>query len=337
MACACEDDVVENLRYELVPGDHPWLDKYESRVVHLKDHGIRMHYWVAGPENGKPVLLVHGLLANRIFWLPILQTEILTRKYRCYAPDLPMGAQCPDSIEEGRWHKNDFTVEKFADVLASFTDAVLGPKTQTAVVAIDTGGLVSQYFAAKYPSKIRALALGSCDMYNSFLPWPYMPTVYSIQATGPSIFGPVLRSLLTYGAWVYRTPLLLGWLTKKGFGVDYEDAIFANVRRSSKVAYEAACAMYCVERRLGREGTEKFFQQSKFVSPTLLAWSADDRLFPATDAKQFAADWAKHKAPLSPQAKLTVDPVPDSWSFSNFDNPSGFAEKVVNFLGKIGY
>jgi len=42
---------------------------------------------VSGPEDGEPVLFVHGTVCNRTMWAP--QRETLSREYRVTAPDLP--------------------------------------------------------------------------------------------------------------------------------------------------------------------------------------------------------------------------------------------------------
>jgi len=57
----------------------------ESRTVEVD--GGRMHYQVAGPEAGKPLLLIHGLFGGSFCWR--LNVEALAQRYRVFALDLP--------------------------------------------------------------------------------------------------------------------------------------------------------------------------------------------------------------------------------------------------------
>lgn len=48
--------------------------------------GLRMHVAVAGPEDGEPVLLLHGWPQHWWLWHNVIPP--LAEKYRVYAPDL---------------------------------------------------------------------------------------------------------------------------------------------------------------------------------------------------------------------------------------------------------
>lgn len=58
----------------------------ESRAVETDDAG-RIHYLEAGPEDGEPVLLLHGLSATAATWIPIFPA--LADDYRLIVPDRP--------------------------------------------------------------------------------------------------------------------------------------------------------------------------------------------------------------------------------------------------------
>jgi pimeloyl-ACP methyl ester carboxylesterase len=56
----------------------------------------------------------------------------------------------------------------------------------------------------------------------------------------------------------------------------------------------------------------------------LIAWSADDRIFPPEHASRLAA--------LLPHA--TVSPIADSLAFSPLDQPGALVERIAGFSGK---
>jgi pimeloyl-ACP methyl ester carboxylesterase len=57
----------------------------ESRTENVE--GERMHYLLAGPESGQPLLLIHGLFGGSFCWR--LNISTLAQRYRVFALDLP--------------------------------------------------------------------------------------------------------------------------------------------------------------------------------------------------------------------------------------------------------
>ncbi|MFB6350447.1 MAG: alpha/beta fold hydrolase [Bradymonadaceae bacterium] len=72
-------------RRQMTLADHHGVD-VESRVADTDTAG-RLHFLVAGPPDGEPVVLLHGLHFPAASWLSLFPT--LADRYRVYAPDRP--------------------------------------------------------------------------------------------------------------------------------------------------------------------------------------------------------------------------------------------------------
>jgi len=108
---------------------------------------------------GLGALFVHGLPLCGFQWRETLDDLAPVR--RCIAPDL-MGLGYTD-IKPGQ----DISFESQAKMLAAFLDA--GDIGQVDLVGNDTGGGVSQIFAALNPDRVRTLTLTNCEVHDL---WP---------------------------------------------------------------------------------------------------------------------------------------------------------------------
>lgn len=109
-----------------------------------------VHYELGGPENGSPVVLVHGFSVPAYIWDPTF--EFLTGAgYRVLRFDL-----------YGRGHSDrpetDYTIGFFASQLELLTTA-LAIDTPFSLVGLSMGGPVTTYFANRNPEKISRLIL----------------------------------------------------------------------------------------------------------------------------------------------------------------------------------
>ena len=117
----------------------------------------RIAYVVRGA--GQAALLLHGYPMNGFQWRGVIDDLATAR--RCIAPDL-MGLGYSE-ISEGQ----DVSFTAQARMLASLLDK-LGVETVD-LVGSDTGGGISQTFAALYPARIRSLTLLNCEVHDT---WP---------------------------------------------------------------------------------------------------------------------------------------------------------------------
>lgn len=118
------------------------------RVENVETEGARFSTFFAGPENGPPVLLLHGLGATKASVLTLVPH--LARHYRVMAVDLPgFGAS---SKPRGR-----YDAPWFAQHVFNFMDALGISKTR--LVGNSMGGRISQEMGLMDPSRVEAMAL----------------------------------------------------------------------------------------------------------------------------------------------------------------------------------
>ncbi|MDR3661214.1 MAG: alpha/beta hydrolase, partial [Mycobacterium sp.] len=125
----------------------PTLDGATHEYVQAGD--VRIHVAVAGPEGGRPVVLLHGWPENWWMWRRVIPA-LADSGHRVYAMDL-RGAGWSEVTPKG------YEKEQFAsDVLAAAT--ALGLDSFD-LVGHDWGGWTAQLVALKAPSRIRRLAI----------------------------------------------------------------------------------------------------------------------------------------------------------------------------------
>jgi pimeloyl-ACP methyl ester carboxylesterase len=98
--------------------------------------------------DGPPLVLLHGLGGSRLSWEP--QLAALADRHRVVAWDMPgYGASQP--LETGV----NFTT--LADSVIDFLDTIGADAAHLA--GISFGGMIAQYVAARFPARVRSLAL----------------------------------------------------------------------------------------------------------------------------------------------------------------------------------
>src|SRR3954471_19479849 len=91
----------------------------------------RVHYRVSGPEDGRPVVFVHGFLVDDTLWGDV-PDRLAAAGYRTYAPPWPLGAH-RTAMRAGA----DLSPLGIAQVVLSFLDAL--DLTEVLLVGSDTG------------------------------------------------------------------------------------------------------------------------------------------------------------------------------------------------------
>lgn len=117
---------------------------------HASVDGIRIHYYTLGPENGRPVVLVHGLGGRAEDWEK-LAPYLRKAGYRVYLPDLPGFGQSEKPANFS------YSVTDQAKVVVVFFDA-MGLK-QVDLGGWSMGGWIVQLVAGKNPDRISRLML----------------------------------------------------------------------------------------------------------------------------------------------------------------------------------
>ena len=139
------------------------LDKHRGQVQ--TQSGPASYIDTGGP--GRPVLFVHGLGTSSYLWRHVI--DQLDGHRRCVAVDLPLHGQTPAAADQ------DFSLPGFARFLAEFCEAL--QLTDIDLVANDTGGAISQVFAAGHPYLLHTLTLTNCEAHNNLPPRVLLPAV----------------------------------------------------------------------------------------------------------------------------------------------------------------
>jgi pimeloyl-ACP methyl ester carboxylesterase len=258
--------------------------------------------------DGPPVLLVHGALVNGHLWDDVI--PLLAERYRVIAPDLPLGCHAEPVQSEA-----PLGLRSQADVVADLVAAL--DLDDVTLVGNDTGGGVCQVVVTRRPEGIGRLVLTSCDAFDNcpprffrFLVWAsYLPG--SAWLTAQSMRSPRFA----------RLPIAFGRLTHRGLDKRRLDLMFEPLRASAGVRRDAV-RMF---RSLDAADTQAAAAALGDVTiPVLIAWSADDRIFPPDHASRLAALLAN----------ATVSPIPDSLAFSPIDQPATLARRINEFSGQ---
>jgi pimeloyl-ACP methyl ester carboxylesterase len=139
------------------------LDKHRSQV--RTRSGPASYIDTGGP--GRPVLFVHGVGSSSYLWRHVI--ELLDGQRRCVAVDLPLHGCTPAAFDQ------DFSLPGLAGFVADCCDAL--ELTDIDLVANDTGGAVSQVFAAGHAGRLHTLTLTNCEAHDNVPPLALLPAV----------------------------------------------------------------------------------------------------------------------------------------------------------------
>jgi pimeloyl-ACP methyl ester carboxylesterase len=262
-----------------------------------------IHYEATGPEDGRPVVFVHGYLMGGQLWRKV-SDRLADRGLRCIAPTWPLGAH-PRALRPGADRTITGVAGMVADVLAALglEDVVL--------VGNDTGGVVTQLVAVHHPERVGALVLTSCDAFEHFPPPILKPVIMAAKS----------KTMFRAAAQTMRAPAA----RKRAFdGLAYsniDDLTEAWVRPGlSDPAIAEDLRQFTLSMRT-EVTTGVAARLPEFDKPALIAWSADDEFFELGDGERLAA--------TIPNARLEV--IEGARTFSMLDQP----ERLADLLSSI--
>jgi pimeloyl-ACP methyl ester carboxylesterase len=258
--------------------------------------------------SGPVVLFVHGILMNKHLWRH--QIAALSDIRRCIAVDLL--AHGDTEIEAG----HDVSVTANANMLREFIDAM--GIDQVDLVGNDSGGGISQIFAALNPDRVRSLTLTDCDTHDNWWPEAFRPFVDMTLAGG---LAETLKAL-TGDKSVYRSAQGLGQcyvdpnsVTDADIDI-YLQPFLRNEQRTVDLQRFVASSDNSHTLRI-----EAQLRQLK--APTLLVWGTDDVYFPVK--------WAYWLAGAIPGAKNPVE-LPGGRLFFMEESPDEFNRLLRDHL-----
>ena len=115
---------------------------------------------VAGPEDGRLVLLLHGFPESSASWIPVLET-LGAQGYRAVAPDLR--GYSPGARPEGVEH---YAIDHLVSDVLAITGEIGGHVFD--LVGHDWGGMIAWHVAARYPQRLRTLSVLSTPHPSAF-------------------------------------------------------------------------------------------------------------------------------------------------------------------------
>jgi pimeloyl-ACP methyl ester carboxylesterase len=270
----------------------------------LELSGGKLRYHEAG--EGPPIVFVHGVVVNANLWRGVVAR--LSDRFRCIALDLPLGAHIEPAPEA------DLSPPGLASTIADTFDR-LGLEDVT-LVGNDTGGAYCQLVAVNRPERLGRLVLTTCDSFERFPPklFSFLGPVTRIPGAIPMLFAPLrLRA-------PRRLPIAYGWLTKRPIEPrEAEDSYVLPLLTDRRIRADFARVAAGLDPRITLEAGERL---RSFDKPALIAWSAEDKLFPRSDAERLAA--------TIPQARLEW--VEGARTFSAEDQPDRVAELIGSFI-----
>jgi pimeloyl-ACP methyl ester carboxylesterase len=272
-----------------------------GKEIELPAGAIR--YREAG--EGKPVVFVHGYLVDGRLWDGVV--DRLSDRFRCLAPDWPLGAQQvamnPDA---------DLTPYGVAATIAGFLEAL--DLDDVTIVGNDSGGAMSQVLVTRHPERIGRLVLTNCDTHENFPPGIFkaMPPLAKLPGGMTVLAAPFRIGAVARGAFRpfarTRIPdeLIASWMEP-----GMRDP---GVRRDLKKVTVGMNKRYTLEAAEKLRGSDL---------PILLAWAPGDRYFPLKYAERLAAE----------AGNARIAQVPDSKTFVPLDQPGRLADLIAEFAG----
>jgi pimeloyl-ACP methyl ester carboxylesterase len=263
----------------------------------------RVRYREAG--EGKPVVFVHGYLVDGRLWDGVV--DALSGRFRCLAPDWPIGAQ-----QIAMKPAADLSPYGIAELIASFLEAL--DLEDVTIVGNDSGGAMSQVLVTRHPERIGRLVLTNCDTHENFPPGMFktMPPIAKLPGGMALIAAPFRIGAVARAA--FRP------FTKDPLPPDLIASWMAPGLRDRDVKRDVKKVTTGMNKRYTLEAAEKL-RGSQL--PILLAWAPGDRLFPIKYAERLAADAGNAK----------VVQIPDARTFVPIDQPQRLADEIATFAG----
>jgi pimeloyl-ACP methyl ester carboxylesterase len=232
---------------------------------------------------------------------------LLTTRFRCITLDLPLGAHLEPLPEEA-----DQSLPALAALIADAIDAL--ELEDVTLVGNDTGGALCQLVAVERPERLGSLVLTSCDAFDNFPPKvmkPLMPVLRQPRALS-LLFAPLRIAALR------RRMMTAMGATKRPVETAAVDSYALPVLNSAAIRRDAAKLLAAADERYTVEAGRRL---SRFERPALIAWSWEDKFFPAKYGERLAA--------TLPRARLEW--IDDSYTFSPEDQPDRLAELIASF------
>ena len=256
--------------------------------------------------DGPPVVFVHGLLVNADLWRNVVPA-VAEAGNRCIAPDWPLGSHTTPVPGA------DLTPPGVADLIAEFLDTL--DLSDVTIVANDTGGAITQLLMARRPERIGRVVLTPSDCFDQFFPPMFAPLPKIAKLPG-SMW--IMAQLMRVRP-LHRLPMVFGLLTNRPIAKEFADSYLRPSRRSPAIRRDLRAFLRTVHKRYTIDAAGRL---PGFRKPVLLAWAADDKIFPI--------ELAHRLAKVLPNA--SIKEIGGSRTFVPEDQPAELATLITQFV-----
>lgn len=266
----------------------------QPREVELPAGTVRYHDQGSGPV----IVFVHGYLVNANLWRKLV--PLLADRFRCITPDLPLGAHTEPMRRDA-----DLTPVGIAQLISDLLDAL--DLREVTLFGNDSGGAYSQLVAADHRERLGRLVLSSCETPESS--WPPTPGGFGllkVTAAHPLSYLALYQVLRLRRSWRWHNTY--GWLARRPIEPTVMGSYVRPVLERPEIRHDGRKAIGAVSARYTRRAAERL--TAGFDRPVLLAWAAEDRVFPLAHAERYARALG---------AELRA--IPDSYTYIAEDQP----------------
>jgi 2-hydroxy-6-oxonona-2,4-dienedioate hydrolase len=230
---------------------------------------VSLVYYVMGPEDGEPWVMLHGLGAIAAAWAPVMLR--LRRSCRMVVPELSAigGTRCPD---------HGIGVGASGEILQALMEREFGSRPVT-LMGLSLGGWMATRFALAHPQKISRLVLVDAGGYRD-QDWENIEKL--IRVNDLAGVNRLYKALFVHVPWLMR-------LSKATFLQAYTSKAVRNVLAG-----------------LSEADTFNDADLGRLPMPTALIWAERDGLFTAATARAMAAAIPRSRLEVLPDCGHAV-------------------------------
>jgi pimeloyl-ACP methyl ester carboxylesterase len=291
---------------------------YEEKLIETND--IRLHVIFAGPENGKPIVLLHGFPEFWYGWRHQIQ-PLASAGYRVIVPD-----QRGYNLSEKPKGVNQYHTSLLSQDIVGLLDRLGYPEVD--LVGHDWGGVVAWHLATNYPDRLRNLIILNAPHQDAMSSAPLHDPSQIVRSWYIYLFQlPWLAEHLFFPSFANRA-----WNTAKHGSITEEDMAHYREAWAQPGAVQATLNWYRAAFRdfiraiVGiRERSRMPQSGSKTTAinvPTLILWGEEDVSL---------SKWLAHEsAARCTQSTLRFFPGVGHWL--QHDEPQEVTQSILNFL-----
>lgn len=261
-------------------------------------HG-RVRYQVAGPENGIPVLLVHGLAGHFHVWDNNFDA-LAQAGFRVLRTDL-YGRGCSDRVAVP--HSSKLYVSQIDELLQH--TGIHGP---VSLIGLSMGGAVITHFASTHPERVRSMLW--VDSYGIHVSGDPLVNLARVPLLGDAVMG-------TLGG------IILRQAPKRGVHEPHRHTDFSRwFTAPLRVQGTKRALLSSLRHFMTEDHRPRFLEANELKVPKLMVWGIHDRILPF--------DYGKKLHALIPTTEFVA--FEHSGHMPHMEEPEKFNRLAVQFL-----